>query len=60
MSLTDTSLSSIGFNNLKGGSYGFNQQTGDAALGFTTNLAFFCQILTIISFVFLDQWLDIK
>ena len=50
MSLTDTSLSSIGFNNLKGGSYGFNQQTGDAALGFTTNLAFFCQILTIISF----------
>lgn len=50
MSITDTSLSSIGFNNLKGGSYGFNQQTGDAALGFTTNLAFFCQILTIIGF----------
>ena len=50
MSLTDTSLSSIGFNNLKGGNYGFNQQTGDAALGFTTNLAFFCQILSIIGF----------
>ena len=50
MSLTDTSLSSIGFNNLKGGNYGFNQQTGDAALGFTTNLAFFCQLLTIIGF----------
>jgi hypothetical protein len=48
--MSETSLSSIGFNNMNGGTYGFNKETGDAALGFTTNLAFFCQLISLIGF----------